>query len=174
MTIIANLTLLAAALFALFAMLRWDTLMQQLNGFSNHRYNTWLRQSGELSSIKRLTVLAVLIACFTTMAQTSWIVVMILAAVLVGQGIALFMAKHDKPVKRGDKRVTILLLSALVIAVIAVGAAGYAGSLQSKVIASQSAAITAVMILAVSPLLIMLASWLLHPILKHGNDNTED
>lgn len=170
MTIIANLTLLAAALFALCAMLRWDSLMQLLNGFSNHRYNTWLRQSGELTSIKRLTVLAVLIACFTTMAQTSWIVVMILAAVLVGQGIALFMAKHEKP----DKRVTILLLSALVIAVIAAGAAGYAGSLQSKVIASQSAAITAVMILAVSPLLIMLTSWLLHPILKHGNDNPDD
>ncbi len=173
MTIIANLTLLAAALFALCAMLRWDSLMQQLNGFSNHRYNTWLRQSGELTSIKRLTVLAVLIACFTTMAQTSWIVVMILAAVLIGQGIALFMAKHEKPVKH-DKRVTILLLSALVIALIAAGAAGYAGSLQSKVIASQSAAITAVMILAVSPLLIMLTSWLLHPILKHGNDNPDD
>ena len=30
MTIIANLTLLAAALFALCAMLRWDSLMQQL------------------------------------------------------------------------------------------------------------------------------------------------
>lgn len=172
MTIIANITLMIAALFALCAMLRWDLMMQQQNGFSNRRYNAWLRQSSELTSIKRLTVLAVLIGSFTTMAQTSWMVMMILALVLVGQGIALLMAKHDKPIKF-DKHMTLLFCVALLITVAIVAATGYLGSRQNMVMASESAAVVAVMILAVSPLLTMLVNWLLHPFLK-SSSTTDD
>lgn len=172
MTIIANITLMIAALFALCAMLRWDLMMQQQNGYSNRRYNAWLRQSSELTSVKRLTVLAVLIGCFTTMAQTSWIVVMILALVLIGQGIALLMAKHDKPVNF-DKRGKLLFFVALLITVAVIGTTAYLGSRQGRVIASQSAAVIAVMILAVSPLLTMLVNWLLHPFMKRSSDDSE-
>lgn len=169
MTIIAYILLLAAALFDLCVMLwRWDVRMQQLNGFDNSKYNKWLRDHGELTSPKRLTAIAVLVASCTTMVQMSWMVVMILAAVLIAQGIVMLRRKPEEPLVP-SKRVMRLLITAIIIALLIVELAGYLGSRESETEATRAAAIIAVMILTVSPLLVMITNWLLGPIERRIN-----
>ena len=95
MTIIAYTALAAAAILDLLIAMRQDAIALKNNHFSNNRFYAWLRESDELTSPKRLLFLTVLIACCTTMAQMSWIVVMILALVLLAQGIdALLSQRH--------------------------------------------------------------------------------
>ncbi len=169
MTIIAYILLLLAALFDLCVMLlRWDVRMQQANEYDNSKYNKWLRDHGELSSPKRLTVLAVLVATCTTMVQMSWMVVVILAAVLLAQGIVMLRRKPDTPLVL-NKRAVRLSITAIVITLLAVEFAGYLGSRDSESEAARGAAIVAVMILTVSPLLVMLSNWLLGPIERRIN-----
>jgi len=168
-TIIAHITLLVAALFGLCAMLlRWDVRVLQLNDYSNSEFNNWLRNSGELSSIKRLAVLAVLVGTCTTMAQASWMVTMLLAAVLIALGIAVLRRKPQEPLTL-DKRVARLLFTITIITLLAVELAGYLGSRDSEAEAARGAAIVGVVILTVSPLLTMLANWLLGPIERRIN-----
>lgn len=160
MTTIAYITLLVAALFDLCVVLGRDITEHQHNEFSNKRYNAWLRKSGELSSPRRLLVLAVLIATCTTMAQLSWIVVMILAAVLAAQGIVLL--SHSKfKLFDWNKKTALMFFTAIILTLIAAVAAGYMGNLTNTEDASRAAAIVAVMILAITPLLTMLTAWLL-------------
>ena len=172
MTLIAYISLLAGALIDLCAMLRIDTSAHRRYGHSNSRYYAWLTQSGELTSAKRLLILAVLIGCFTTMAQQSWMVIVVLAAVLLAQGIVLFFAKREEPAML-NKHTTLMLLVALAIAAITVGGIGYLSHLTGEANPTQSAALTAVIVLAVSPLFTMLSGWLLKPVLKK-TDNTQE
>ena len=166
MTTIAYITLLVAALFDLCVMLGRDLTDHQQNEFSNRRYNEWLRQSSELSSPRRILVLAVLIATCTTMAQMSWIVIMILAAVLLAQGIYLLSSRQWKLFGLSP-RIGRMFFTAIILTLIAVGAASYLGNFTGAEDASRSAAIAAIIVLAITPLLTMLTAWLLSPIEKH-------
>lgn len=161
MTTIAHISLLAAALLDLCAMLRLETAALQRNAFSNSRFYTWLRESGELISPKRLLVFAVLIACCTTMARTSWMVVMLLAIVLAVQGIVLAFHKGAADDEKASKRSWIAGIIAFVLAVLGTGGAAWLGNLSSEVEGLKAASIAAVILLAISPLLAMLANSLL-------------
>ena len=165
MTTIAYITLLIAALFDLSVVLGRDLTAHQENEFSNRRYNAWLRKSGELSSLRRILVLAVLIGTCTTMAQMSWIVIMILAAVLLAQGIYLLSNNHWK-LFGWNSRMARMFFTAIILTLAAVGITGYLGSFTGNEDATRSAAIVAVIILAITPLLTMLTAWLLTPIEK--------
>ena len=165
MTITSYIILLAAALIDLCAMLRWDASCMRENDYSQSSYYNLLRTSGELTSLKRLLVLAVLIATCTTMAQMSWIVVILLAAVLVAQGIALLFSRQ---VEKTGKRGTALIATGVVITLLLAGAAYGAGRRTAELDGIHAAAITAVMVLAVSPLLTMLCNWLLRPRQRRG------
>ena len=159
-TDIANITLLAAALLGLIAMLRWDLRALQQNGFQNSRYNAWLRKNSDLTSPKRLAVLAVLIACFTTMAQTSWMVVMLLAIVLVLLAIGMLLKKLDDPLIV-NRHVVRRFVTAMILALLTVGGTILLSQRLHETETLRSASMIAVMILAVSPLLTMLTNWIL-------------
>ena len=173
MTMIAYTTLLIAALFDLTVMLRWDINALRENDFSSSSYNTWLRKSGELSSLKRLLVLAVLIATCTTMAQTSWIVVMILAAGLIIQSATMLFTRQEPPINF-NRRAWLTLAIAIILALLAISTAFYLGNLTNEIDATHAAAITTVMILAISPLLTMLANCLLIPFYENGANPAND
>ena len=172
MTTIAYISLLVTALIGLCAMLSWDLQKLQQNGYRNSQYNAWLRQSSELTSPKRLAVLAVLIASLTTMAQQSWIVVMILAAALLFIAIWILLKRDDKRPKP-DGRAALLAAVTLTLAMLAIGGTVMMGKRLHEADLLRPASMTAVMVLAISPLLTMLANWLLGSPKKPVNDSNE-
>ena len=163
MTLIGFISLLVAAILDMLVMLGMDVQAMQASDYSNRKYNNWLRESGELSSLKRILVLAVLIGTCTTMAQMSWIVVMILAVILIVQGIMLLRSWLGNKTLVFDRRAACLYFTAIIITLVILMATGYLGKGSGKVDAAHATAIMAVMILAVTPLLTMLTNWLLKP-----------
>lgn len=161
MTMIAHICLLVAALAALCAMLLCDLTALRREGYSNNRFYSWLLESGELTAPKRLTALAVLVGCFTTMARTSWMVVMILAAVLAVLAVVLLMRRDDT--KRLGGRSTRVFIQAMTAAILIVGAGAWVPRMlgETEADVSEPAALLAVMLVAVSPLLTMCANWLM-------------
>lgn len=174
MTFIGYISLLVAALLDMLVMLGMDVQAMQASAYSNRKYNNWLRESGELSSFKRILVLAVLIGTCTTMAQMSWIVVMILAAALIVQGIVLMRSWLSTKTLVFDSRAAALYFTAIIITLVVLVATGYLGNRSGKADAAHAVAIMAVMILAITPLLTMLANWLLKPFSKHNSDNKHE
>ena len=173
MTTIANIALLTAALIGLFAMLRWDLTALQQNGYRNSRYNGWLKESSDLSSPKRIIVLAVLIGSFTTMAQDSWIVVMLLAVFLVALAISTLLKRHEKPLKC-DGRVVSRFILAMALALIAIGGTTLMGQRMNEPDFTRPASMLAVMILAITPLLVMLVNWVIRPFEKSAKNDLEN
>lgn len=162
MTVFTEYAMLVAALFGLCAMVRWDLQMMQQNGYSNSRYFTWLRQSGEPTSLKRILVLAVLIGSLTSMALGSWMVMAALAGVLIIFGFVMFFRRQDRPLVLSGRAVRLYIFT-LILALLAVAAVFIFGEKDLP----RTASTLAVVLLAVSPLLIIIANTLLHPLEKH-------
>lgn len=165
MTTIANITLLATALLGLCAMMCWDLRLLQQNGYSTSRYYAHL-QSSDLITPKRLTVLAVLMGCLTTMAQASWMVVMLLAAVLAALAIAMLLKRHDKPLKF-DAPIAWRFAIALLLSLLAIAGTFLLGQRLNVADTLRPTSMLAVMILAISPLLTMLVNCIIYPFEKH-------
>lgn len=172
-TMIANISLLVSALLALFAMLRFDLQNLHHNGYSNKRYNAWLRESGDISSIKRLLAAAVLIGSFTTMAMTSWMVVMFLAAALLALAISMLIRRPDKPSGLNSRAVSVLI-TAMVLALLAIGCTYYLGQRTGQADATRPASMLAVILVVISPLLTMLSNWIFHPFNKSPENSQEE
>lgn len=155
MTFIAYIILIAAGLLDLLAMLLLDARALQACDFNNREYSKSLKDNSEYTSPKRLLVLAVLLGFCTTMSQMSWIVVMILAAVLLAQGATILANKRGKNPATA-KRAKRLHIIATVLAIILTGAvAGILGYHRGEIDACRGAAMMAMMILVFSPLLAM-------------------
>lgn len=160
MNVIANITLLVAAVLDMIVLLGADITDHRNNGSNNSKYYGWLNKNSELLSTKRLLVLAVFLGTFTTMAQESWMVVMILAAVLLAQAIYLLSKRQWKLLDDGNNAKR-MLLTATIIALIILGAMAYFGSKTSTLFASRVASMAAVMIPPVTWLLTMITAWAL-------------
>lgn len=160
MNLIANITLLLAALLDMIVLLGGDITAHRDNGHSNPKYYRWLDKSGEILSPKRLLPLAVFLCTFTTMALESWMVVMILAAVLLAQAIYLLRGRQWKLFDNG-KNAGRMLATSMIITLIVIGIVAYFGSKTSTLFASRITSMTAVMIPPVTWLLTMLSAWLL-------------
>ena len=160
MNLIANIALLVAALMDMIVLLGGDITTHRDNGHSNSKYYRWLDKSGEILSPKRLLPLAVFLGTFTTMALESWMVVMILAAVLLAQAIYLLSRRQWKLFDNG-KNAGRMLATSMIIALIIIGIVAYFGSKTSTLFASRVTSMTAVMIPPITWLLTMLTAWLL-------------
>ncbi len=169
MLIIANISLLVVALFDLCMMLRYDSQVLHQCEYKNSAYWQRLNDASEFTSLKRLLALAVLIGACTTMARMSWMVVAILAIVLLAQAIVLMRKPCVVNQDKSNKRRARLLIAATVLALVIVAIVGYVGSLKGELIAAQSAATTALLVLVVSPVLVVLSNWLMGPIERNAN-----
>lgn len=169
MLIIANISLLVVALFDLCMMLRYDSQVLHQCEYKNSAYWQRLNDASEFTSLKRLLALAVLIGACTTMARMSWMVVAILAIVLLAQAIVLMRKPRVVNQDKSNKRRARLFIATVVLALVIVAIVGYVGSLQSELIAAQSAATTAVLVLVASPVLVALSNWLMCPIERNSN-----
>lgn len=173
MNLIANITLLVAALLDMIVLLGGDIADHRNNGHSNSKYYRWLNKSGEIMSLKRLLLLAVFVGTFTRMALQSWMVVMVLAATLLAQGIYLLWQRQWKLLDDG-KNAKKMLATAIFIVLCVIFGEGQ-GALRSSVgttlFASRVTSMAAVMIAPITWLLTMLTAWVLR--IRPDSDNPE-
>ena len=163
MNLIANITLLVAALLDMIVLLGGDIADHRNNGHSNSKYYRWLNKSGEIMSLKRLLLLAVFVCTFTTMALQSWIVVMILAATLLIQGIYLLWRRQWKLLDDGKNARQMLFTAIFIVlcAIFGVGLSALRSSVGTTLFASRVTSMAAVMIAPVTWLLTMLTALVL-------------
>lgn len=163
MNLIANITLLVAALLDMIVLLGGDIADHRNNGHSNSKYYRWLNKSGEIMSLKRLLLLAVFVCTFTTMALQSWIVVMILAATLLIQGIYLLWRRQWKLLDDGKNARQMLFTAIFIVlcAIFGVGQSALRSSVGTTLFASRVTSMAAVMIVPVTWLLTMLTALVL-------------
>ena len=166
MNLIANIVMTVSALFCMVVFLGGDITKHREMGHSNAKYSQWLRKRGEFLSPKRLLLLVVFLGNLTTMAQESWIIIMILAAALLILGIAQLKGRQWKLMER-DKR-TDRMLSIVLWLVMLVGIFTIKGAYvhTNALFASHIMTMWALMFLLVTPLLTMLTAWML----KLGRD----
>lgn len=163
MNLIANITLLVTALLDMIVLLGGDIADHRNNGHSNSKYYQWLNKSGELMSLKRLLLLAVFVCTFTTMALQSWIVVMILAATLLIQGIYLLWRRQWQLLD-GGKNARQMLFTAIFIVlctIFGVVQSALRSSTGTTLFASRVTSMAAVMIVPITWLLTMLTALVL-------------
>lgn len=163
MNLIANITLLVAALLDMIVLLGGDIADHRNNGHSNSKYYRWLDKSGEIMSLKRLLLLAVFVCTFTTMALQSWIVVMILAATLLIQGIYLLWRRQWKLLDDGKNARQMLFTAIFIVlcAIFGVGQSALRSSVGTTLFASRVTSMAAVMIAPITWLLTMLTALVL-------------
>lgn len=163
MNLIANITLLVAALLDMIVLLGGDIADHRNNGHSNSKYYRWLNKSGEIMSLKRLLLLAVFVCTFTTMALQSWIVVMILAATLLIQGIYLLWRRQWKLLDDGKNARQMLFTAIFIVlcAIFGVGQSALRSSVGTILFASRVTSMAAVMIVPITWLLTMLTALVL-------------
>ena len=163
MNLIANITLLVAALLDMIVLLGGDIADHRNNGHSNSKYYRWLNKSGELMSLKRLLLVAVFVCTFTTMALQSWIVVMILAATLLIQGIYLLWRRQWKLLDDGKNARKMLFTAIFIVlcAIFGVGQSALRSSVGTTLFASRVTSMAAVMIVPITWLLTMLTALVL-------------
>ena len=163
MNLIANITLLVAALLDMIVLLGGDIADHRNNGHSNSKYYRWLDKSGEIMSLKRLLLLAVFVCTFTTMALQSWIVVMILAATLLIQGIYLLWRRQWKLLDDGKNARHMLFTAIFIVlcAIFGVGQSALRSSVGTTLFASRVTSMAAVMIVPITWLLTMLTALVL-------------
>ncbi len=163
MNLIANITLLVAALLDMIVLLGGDIADHRNNGHSNSKYYRWLNKSGEIMSLKRLLLLAVFVCTFTTMALQSWIVVMILAATLLIQGIYLLWRRQWKLLDDGKNARQMLFTAIFIVlcAIFGVGQSALRSSVGTTLFASRVTSMAAVMIVPITWLLTMLTAMVL-------------
>lgn len=173
MNLIANITLLVAALLDIIVLLGGDIADHRNNGHSNSKYYNWLSKSGEIMSLKRLLLLAVFVGTFTTMAQQSWMVVMILAAVMLAQGIYLLRQRQWKLLDDGKnaKRMLFTAIFIVLCAIFGVCQSALRSSVGTTLFASRVTSMAAVMIAPITWLLTMLVAWVLR--IRPDSDNPE-
>lgn len=173
MNLIANITLLVAALLDMIVLLGGDIADHRNNGHSNSKYYRWLNKSGEIMSLKRLLLLAVFVCTFTTMALQSWIVVMILAATLLIQGIYLLWRRQWKLLDDGKNARQMLFTAIFIVlcAIFGVGQSALRSSVGTTLFASRVTSMAAVMIVPITWLLTMLTALVLR--IRPDSDNPE-
>ena len=157
MTMIAYICLLVTALAALCAMQLSDLAALRRLEYSNNRFYAWLRESEELTASKRLIALAVLVGCYTTMARSSWMVMMIFAAVLAV--LAIVLMRNDDARRLGGRSTRVFAL-AMAAAILIVGAGAWVLRMLGEADVVKPAALLTVALVAMSPLLTMCANWL--------------
>lgn len=158
MTLIAYIILLVAGIFDLLVMLRLDTLSLQELEFDHKAYSKRLKDNGEFTSSKRLLALAVLLGLFTDMAQMSWIVVLILAAALLAQGIVLLLNNRGKR-PAFSKRASGIYATSIALAVLVLGViAGCLAYYLGEADACRYTAMAGLLLIVGSPLMTMVTN----------------
>ena len=118
---IIGLLTAATALLLMLTEMKWDVQMLQQNSYRNERFTKWLQTSGEASSAGRLLDL-VLLVLSVSMFTMSWIVEVIMVAVILIKCVSSWRKKYKKPLVFTKRVLRLLITEAVVVAAIAVAA----------------------------------------------------
>lgn len=156
-----EIALLAVSLLSLRCNLRRDLMMLQQNSYMNDRYARWFNQSNESTTFLRI---GACIALFLTLITSLpfWAGGICAGIIMLWQSIVLLRRKYKKPLvmtKRAWRiHGVVLFLSCAITAGVGIAAQSLA-----------SAAITAIALNVVSPLIMLLSNIILRPVEKHIN-----
>lgn len=115
--LITHISLVVAGFLALAMMLRHDMVMLQQQDYSNKKFMAWLHDSDETYSGKRILPMAALVACASTYARESWMVVALITIAILALAITLMFSKKAKGLKLSSRSIiTIIIVLAIVAA----------------------------------------------------------
>ncbi|MBR5102171.1 MAG: hypothetical protein IK092_03530 [Muribaculaceae bacterium] len=143
---IASLALLVAASIAACAFFALDIKKLKHNNFNSKEFYDSITSTDEAFSIKRIIVLAMLVALFTQLALTSQWVVLIIAAVVLILGIALLLGTLKTKPRITSRIITLaalqIVLAAAIVVVVGITNGIYYAGVAALAIAAFSYAIT--------------------------------
>mgnify|MGYP006988888355 CR=1 FL=1 len=113
---ISHISLVAVSFIALAIMLKHDMAILQENDYSNKKFMQWLQSSDESYSSKRIVPMAALVACASTYARQSWMVVALIAIAIFALAIAMLMNKKAKPLKLNLRAVLSIIIALAIVA----------------------------------------------------------
>ena len=115
--LITHISLVVAGFLALAMMLRYDMVMLQRQECGNKKFMQWLHDSDETYSAKRIVPMAALVACASTYARESWMVVALITIAILALAITMMLSKKAKSQKLSARGIiTILIVLAIVAA----------------------------------------------------------
>ncbi len=155
--LVVNAAFIAVIVMNLCVMLRIDMRPLQQCGFSSKAYYDWVRGTDDTCSTKRIVMLAVLIASTTSYAQSSWMVIGVLAIVTFMLTCYLWRQCSKTPLKFG-KRMAAVYAVAICIAVIVTAMAALTA--QTPPLQLQHAIYSALFFASFSYCLTLCANWL--------------
>ncbi|MDE6588709.1 MAG: UDP-N-acetylmuramoyl-tripeptide--D-alanyl-D-alanine ligase [Paramuribaculum sp.] len=149
-----------------------DLMMLQQNSYRSERYRSWLRQSGDTTSVTRLLGMAVFLVTMVTWATTDWAMAMVLIF-CVCNTMMLAKAKYKKPLvwtPRVKRLMTVMCLISLIVAAAAAAIFGHRDLLTTLF------AITIALqgLYCASHLVTLSALFILGPVEKHINQGFID
>ncbi|MDE6545340.1 MAG: hypothetical protein K2L63_04525, partial [Paramuribaculum sp.] len=149
-----------------------DLMMLQQNSYRSERYRSWLRQSGDTTSVTRLLGMAVFLVTMVTWATTDWAMAMVLIF-CVCNTMMLAKAKYKKPLvwtPRVKRLMTVMCLISLIVAAAAAAIFGHRDLLTTLF------AITIALqgLYCASHLVTLSALFILGPVEKHINQSFID
>lgn len=156
-----TLSLLVVSVVALFCNMKRDLMMLQQNSYMNDRYVRWFNQSGESTNYIRIGACISLLLCLVRHIPY-WAGMGCALLIMVWISVSLFSRKYKKPLVV-TKRVRRLFacIAILNIAVIAISYVFGSGLLY--------AAVAAIALCVVSPLVMLLANIMLRPVERRIN-----
>lgn len=174
MTLFIEICAAILALFNLLSELKRDLMMMQQNSYRNERYKRWLHNSGDTTSIPRLTALCVLLISLSPFIGAYP------ASILVGvfslcSCISLLRRKYKKPLVWTARARRIYVTSLLLVAIVVIAAACMNFTSGNDIM--QIVENTVLALLACycgSHILLMGAIWILGPVERHINKRYRD
>lgn len=152
---------LAVALLALYCNIRRDLMMFQQNSYMNDRYIRWFNQSGESTNYLRIGGCIALLLCLVRHIPF-WASGGCAALIMTWIAVSLFTRKYKKPLVV-TKRVSRLFV---VTALLSVCVTAVAWIVTDSIL---YAAVAAVALNVLSPIVMLLSNLMLRPVEKHIN-----
>lgn len=162
---ITHISLVLAGFLALAMMLRYDMIMLQQKGYSNKKFMQSLHSSDETYSGKRIVPMAALVACASTYARESWMVVVLITIAVLALAITVMFSKKAKTQKLSLRGIVTILI------VLAVVAACAASLFTAKF--TLEAGMLVLLFTSFSYVLLLGANWIVGLFSKKTNNNTQ-
>ena len=163
--LITHISLVVASFLALTMMLRHDMVMLEQQDYSNKKFMRWIQDSDESYSGKRIAPMAALVACASSYARQSWMVVALIAIAVLALAITMLLSKKNKPARLNGRAILSIILVLVVAAACATSliTAGF----------SLEAGMLVLLLTSFSYVLMLGANWIVNLFSNKTNNETQ-
>lgn len=163
--LITYISLIVAGFLSLAMMLRYDIVMLKRQDYSTKKFMKWLQDSDETYSSKRIVPMAALVACASTYARQSWMVVGLITIAILALAITMMFSKKTKGMKWSSRAII------TIIVVLAIVAACGASLFTAKY--TLETGMFMLLLTSFSYVLTLGANWIMSLFLKENNNKTQ-